>query len=569
MPTADRRAFVAAAIANFLAQDYEPRELLILDDGADRVSDVVPNDPRFRYVWVQAGLSLGAKRNLACELAGGEIILHWDDDDWYPPDRISRQVAALAARGADVCGSSRLYFRDAVSGRAWVYAYRDEGKEWVAGSTLAYRKPAWERHRFRALRVGEDAHFVWDQPAERIADLDDPGLCVAAIHPGNTSSKKPGGPLWRPVDIAVVERLIEEAERQAAGRARPANQGSALVAVAGGIGHIIRATPLVRVLHALGYAVDVLCAPDYPGAVELLDGAPEIRRLILSAAAEDAPAGEPGAETDHQGYNVACFTYLARSLEPQVRARRCLRVEGRPWLREGDTRSVDRLARELGWEGEMPPPFVARAAREFDLPPDTIALHAGCKRGSPWKKWHGFVELAERLEHVVLVGTAEDLDVEGTYFAEPYAWPAHVHDYIDRLSLAETAELVRQCAALVCNDSGMQHIGAAVGTPTFPIFGITSPEREIIPAPHVHPVEKGLPCEPDCRSQPWGRRDCERHLECLRTLSVAEVLQHMQRAGVSPALRTAGRAVAIPLTAGTESLNVAVAGGILLFEVLK
>ncbi|MEP7327297.1 MAG: RNA methyltransferase [Gemmatimonadota bacterium] len=40
-------------------------------------------------------------------------------------------------------------------------------------------------------------------------------------------------------------------------------------------------------------------------------------------------------------------------------------------------------------------------------------------------------------------------------------------------------------------------------------------------------------------------------------------------AGVSPALRKAGRAVAIPLASGTESLNVAVAGGILLFEVLK
>lgn len=49
----------------------------------------------------------------------------------------------------------------------------------------------------------------------------------------------------------------------------------------------------------------------------------------------------------------------------------------------------------------------------------------------------------------------------------------------------------------------------------------------------------------------------------------AAIVLGNEGAGVSPGLRKAGRAVAIPLAAGTESLNVAVAGGILLFEVLK
>jgi TrmH family RNA methyltransferase len=49
----------------------------------------------------------------------------------------------------------------------------------------------------------------------------------------------------------------------------------------------------------------------------------------------------------------------------------------------------------------------------------------------------------------------------------------------------------------------------------------------------------------------------------------AAIVLGNEGAGVSPGLRAAGRAVAIPLAAGTESLNVAVAGGILLYEVLK
>ncbi len=40
-------------------------------------------------------------------------------------------------------------------------------------------------------------------------------------------------------------------------------------------------------------------------------------------------------------------------------------------------------------------------------------------------------------------------------------------------------------------------------------------------------------------------------------------------AGVQPGLRAAGTAVAIPLVAGAESLNVAVAAGILLYEVMR
>jgi glycosyltransferase involved in cell wall biosynthesis len=76
---------------------------------------------------------------------------------------------------------------------------------------------------------------------------------------------------------------------------------------------------------------------------------------------------------------------------------------------------------------------------------------------------------------------------------------------------------------LVTNDSGLMHLGVALGVPTFGVFGITSPSREAIQSPHMTPISKGLDCEPACRRQPWGRRDCERHLECLKMLTPDEV----------------------------------------------
>jgi glycosyltransferase involved in cell wall biosynthesis len=69
MPTANRRGFVERAIECFLRQDYESRELLVLDDGADRIGDVLPGDPRIRYLELPERLVLGAKRNRGCELA--------------------------------------------------------------------------------------------------------------------------------------------------------------------------------------------------------------------------------------------------------------------------------------------------------------------------------------------------------------------------------------------------------------------------------------------------------------------------------------------------------------------
>ena len=49
-----------------------------------------------------------------------------------------------------------------------------------------------------------------------------------------------------------------------------------------------------------------------------------------------------------------------------------------------------------------------------------------------------------------------------------------------------------------------------------------------MPLPNMLPVTGGLPCEPDCRRQPWGRRDCHRHLECLRTLTAGQVLARLR-----------------------------------------
>jgi glycosyltransferase involved in cell wall biosynthesis len=215
MPTCDRRTFVPDAIAGFLAQDYGNLELIVVDDGSDPIRDLLPADPRIVYVRPPRRLSVGAKRNLACSQARGEIIVHWDDDDWYPPSRVTRQVRALIERSVDVCGTSVLYYYDRARERAFLYRYSGGGLPWVAGTTLAYRRHVWTHRPFPDVQVGEDAQFVWAS-ADRVGDLRDPTLCIASLHTGNVSPKDTGGAYWSPAPIDEVRRIMADAAAAAA-----------------------------------------------------------------------------------------------------------------------------------------------------------------------------------------------------------------------------------------------------------------------------------------------------------------------------------------------------------------
>ena len=509
LPTHNRRAFLPLALEYFRQQDYSDRELIVIDDGSDNVQDLIPADSRIRYFRLDRRQSVGAKRNLACRHAVGDIILHWDDDDWAAPWRISYQVSQLLETGAQICGLNRILYYQPAKNLAWEYRYPENSAQpWVGGNTLCYRKSFWQRHPFPEIDVGEDARFVAHARPDQVLRLANQNFIVAMIHQANVSRKITAGSYWKPRPAAEVHGLIRpEIDR-------PAHR-QALVAAARGIGDILRVTPLVGALSRMGYAVDLLLQPDYPPVCEILAGRTEIRRIF---SGPESPSGT---------YDLAVFTMWSADRADVVNASRKIVFNRSEWLRKGDTHCVARIAADLGWRGDLPPPFAAHSGRCFELPPGTVALHPGCKPDWPWKKWHGFDELAERLPNVAVIGTESDLRNNNTYFSREFRWPEHARNYVGKLSLADTAALLSQCSALVSNDSGMMHLGVALGIPTLGVFGITSPEREIMRAPNMTVVTKGLACESACRARPFGQRDCEHHLRCLKTLSAQEVLDRL------------------------------------------
>jgi len=184
MPTANRPRFVAAAIDCFRSQTYQPKELLILDDG-DSIESLIPRDDRIRYFHFDRRLMLGEKQNLGCELAAGEVVCHWDDDDWSASSRIAEHVKALIHSRKSVTGYHSIMFYDEIQHRAWRY----QGPlDWVVGSSLCYLKSYWEDNPFPCMSVGQDTCMVLQARTRlQLFALPGQGQMVARRHSSNAS----------------------------------------------------------------------------------------------------------------------------------------------------------------------------------------------------------------------------------------------------------------------------------------------------------------------------------------------------------------------------------------------
>lgn len=235
MPTRDRRAFIPLAIASLLSQDWlrtgNQIELLIVDDGNEPVDGLVREllekgesaqaercrAPRQRFdlgethgigVWLnyvrmcgplleERERTIGGKRNLACEMAAGEIIIHWDDDDWSASTRISEQIKLLEEHA--VTGYHDMLFWEESRQRASVYT---NGSHYALGSSLCYTRSWWKDHKFPSYNIGEDNHFVnAANEAGKLLTIAGRGVMVARVHPGNTSKNKSNFPKVSSEDV--------------------------------------------------------------------------------------------------------------------------------------------------------------------------------------------------------------------------------------------------------------------------------------------------------------------------------------------------------------------------------
>lgn len=105
----------------------------------------------FEHVVVDGEGDVGEKRNRALELAKGDVIVWFDDDDWQHPERLSRSLLAMSGTGVRAPDIGAMV--DAETGEAWTY-----GTGYPIFNGVAVRSDIAKAHRFGP---GNESDGAW------------------------------------------------------------------------------------------------------------------------------------------------------------------------------------------------------------------------------------------------------------------------------------------------------------------------------------------------------------------------------------------------------------------------
>ena len=192
-PTYNRRRFIPSLIACYKHQDYPAHrmEWIILDDGSDPIEDLVKGlkIPNLRYIYEPEKLTIGAKRNRLNKESVGEIIVAMDDDDYYPPQRVSAAVKAFKQNPTvELAGTSEvyMYYTDIQE----IYKLGPYNQRHATNGTMAWRRSYFATHTYdETVTHAEEKSFL-DNYVNPMIQLDPYKVMLVMSHSENTFDKK-------------------------------------------------------------------------------------------------------------------------------------------------------------------------------------------------------------------------------------------------------------------------------------------------------------------------------------------------------------------------------------------
>jgi glycosyltransferase involved in cell wall biosynthesis len=161
-PTFNRRPFIKTLIKCFEHQTYpkDKMEWIIIDDGTDKIEDLVKDIPQVKYYKYEEQMVLGKKRNIMHEKCSGDIIVYMDDDDYYPPERVSHSVEMLLSHPKALCaGASEIYIYFKHINQ--MYQFGPYGPNHATAGTFAFKKELLNKHSYDDnAALAEEKHFL-------------------------------------------------------------------------------------------------------------------------------------------------------------------------------------------------------------------------------------------------------------------------------------------------------------------------------------------------------------------------------------------------------------------------
>jgi glycosyltransferase involved in cell wall biosynthesis len=192
-PTFNRRPFIENMFQCFRNQTYpkDRIEWIIVDDGTDKVNDLIAKSkiPQIKYFALPEKLSLGAKRNYMHEQTKGSIIVYMDDDDYYPPERISHAVERLLASPDALCaGSSEIYIY--FKGLQRMVQCGPYGPNHSTAGTFAFKSELLKQTKYEDhAAIAEERSFLKDYTIPFV-QLDPMKTILVFSHEHNTFDKR-------------------------------------------------------------------------------------------------------------------------------------------------------------------------------------------------------------------------------------------------------------------------------------------------------------------------------------------------------------------------------------------
>ena len=208
-PTFNRRPFFEYTIKCYNHQDYphDKMEWIIIDDGTDKIEDLVKDIPGVKYFKYDEKMSLGKKRNLMHEKSKGDILVYMDDDDYYPPERVSHSVNMLQTHPNALCaGASEIYIYFKHIDK--MYQFGPYGPNHATAGTFAFKRKLLENHKYNdTAALAEEKEFLNNYTVPFV-QLEPKKTILVFSHRHNTFDKKklleqPDNHVQKPSDKTV------------------------------------------------------------------------------------------------------------------------------------------------------------------------------------------------------------------------------------------------------------------------------------------------------------------------------------------------------------------------------
>jgi glycosyltransferase involved in cell wall biosynthesis len=195
-PTYNRKQFMEGLVACYAHQDYpkDRMEWIMYDDGTEPASEeflrltAAAKLPNIRYIYDPVKVNIGAKRNRLNKESKGDIVIAMDDDDYYPPERVSHVVNRFRAfPKIELAGSSEIYMYYKDNGQ--IIRLGPYGPNHATNGTMAWRRSYGKTHTYDETVVCAEEKSFLEGYKHPMIQLDPIKTMLVMSHSQNTFNK--------------------------------------------------------------------------------------------------------------------------------------------------------------------------------------------------------------------------------------------------------------------------------------------------------------------------------------------------------------------------------------------